>query len=125
MPEYRGWAGRPANSKTWRENAGYGLFPKDRHPDPYCVLLRRKLRRGLAKFSEAPDFSPPLRLVRCAYRCERRCAAGLASNGKARSMRNFFRKRFRKSLWRFTRVKKRRSAYTRAGIGSGMLGASA
>jgi hypothetical protein len=46
-------------------------------------------------------------------------------NGKARSMRNFFRKRLRKSLWRFTRRKKRLNTFTRPRFGSGMLGASA
>jgi len=40
-------------------------------------------------------------------------------------MRNFFRKRLRKSLWRLTRRKKQRSTFSRAGFGSGMLGASA
>jgi hypothetical protein len=89
-----------------------------------CVLLRRKLRRAYIKIGEAPSFTPASSSIRCPYqRAASRRAPGF--NGKARSMRNYLRKRFRKTLWRFTRRKKQRSFFTRAGFVSGMLGASA
>src|SRR5262245_52781186 len=66
MPEYRGWAGEPANSKTRRTNAAYGRLRRVIREFAF-VLLRRKLRGAHPKFGEAPDSIQPSRCVPYAY----------------------------------------------------------